>query len=552
MIGAGPVGLLLGTLLRRYDVPFRLIDREAEPHAEMRAAGIQPRSLELLERIGLADRFVAAGVEITVLNTYAKDGRRLKSSSIAPDNTRYAFNLGLQQYNTERLLDDELASLGGEVERDVELVGFEQDDDEVAATLRHDGAEEESRFDYIVGSDGAHSTVRGQLGWNLEGGDYDRTFMVIEAQADWPFPADEIAYVVREEGILVGYRLPQGRTGFFGDTRAGSAAQPGRVSDEVAREFVVEGAPEGTALHKIFWASRYHEHHRCAPAFQQGRAFLAGDAAHICSSIGAQGMNQGFQDAFNLSWKLAHVINHGTGPELLESYGHERKGAAEEELALTDAIYRGVYDDDGSLPHWLGKRYHAFLARFEATRERERRTMAQLNVAYRQSPIVGEHDSGHPGVPAGREHPGLLGYRPFHRGPLAGERLPQGRLTTPGGEPINLVATLAEGVHTLLLMAGAHHEAEEVTKLVGIAAEIEAGYSGLVEPRVVCRDAALAPPAPLGLADSRGEIHHLLGADSDCLYLVRPDLYIGFRARPAQVEPLRAYLDGVLRVSGGK
>ena len=138
-------------------------------------------------------------------------------------------------------------------------------------------------------------------------------------------------------------------------------------------------------------------------------------------------MNLGFQDAFNLAWKLAHAISHGASEALLDSYGFERRGAVQEDLVLTDAIYRGHYDDDHSLPHWVGKQYHAFLNRFETMRERERRRMAQLDVGYRQSPIVSEHDAGHPGIRKGREHPGRFGYRAFHRGPPAGDRLPQGR-----------------------------------------------------------------------------------------------------------------------------
>lgn len=336
--GAGPTGLVLALWLARLGVAVRIIDKTAEPGTTSRALAVQARTLELYQQIGIADAVVAAGVQVPGVNLWVKGEKaaRVPVRDIGESLSPFPFVLIFQQDEHERLLIERLAAAGVEVERQTELVRFDQRADAVAATLRKaDGSEEVCGATYLAGCDGAHSTVRQALGIGFPGGTYVQRFYVADVDAEGPPVNGELHVDLDEADFVAIFPLKgQGRVRLVGVVRDETGGPDGElnfddVSDRAIRNMKL-------AVKKVNWFSTYHVHHRVADRFRSGRAFLLGDAAHIHSPAGGQGMNTGIGDAVNLAWKLAEVLRARAAESLLETYEPERIGFARRLVATTD------------------------------------------------------------------------------------------------------------------------------------------------------------------------------------------------------------------------
>jgi 2-polyprenyl-6-methoxyphenol hydroxylase-like FAD-dependent oxidoreductase len=335
VVGAGPTGLLAACELRRRGVPVRLIDRAAAPSPRSRALLLWPRSLDLLADLGARADAEAAGLPITAFS-YFSDRRPLATVRFTPE----LMPLCLPQSGTEQVLTAALHRLGGRVERGVRLLALDGLDysgriaagDRVTAILEHaDGTVERCRVEYVVGADGAGSAVRGQIGTGFLGSTYGLAFALVDAPADGPLPADRALYHQSPAGALVIVPLPGGRYRFFASLPPGE-----QLSVELMQRILDHRGPGGVRIGPADWQSVFRVHRRHAPRFQLGRVFLAGDAAHVHSPAGGQGLNTGLQDAHNLAWKLAAVL-HGEAPvDLLASYGPERQAVAHRVVRDTD------------------------------------------------------------------------------------------------------------------------------------------------------------------------------------------------------------------------
>ena len=321
IIGAGPTGLVLALWLTRLGVKVRIVDKTAGPGTTSRALAVQARTLELYRQLDLTEAVVAQGHHVPAVNLWVKGeaAARLAFESVGAGLTPYPFLHIFPQDQHEQLLIERLQALGVAIERQTELVGFTDENDRIAARLRGpDGQEVDCAAAYIAGCDGARSIVRETVGSGFPGGTYRQIFYVADVEAGGPALNGELHIDLDEADFLAVFPLAgQGRARLIGTVRDERADR----ADTLAFEDVSDRAITHLKVdvRKVNWFSTYHVHHRVAEHFRKGRAFLLGDAAHIHSPAGGQGMNTGIGDAINLAWKLAAVVSGRAGDNLLDS-----------------------------------------------------------------------------------------------------------------------------------------------------------------------------------------------------------------------------------------
>jgi 2-polyprenyl-6-methoxyphenol hydroxylase-like FAD-dependent oxidoreductase len=392
VVGAGPTGLVLALWLRRVGGRVRIVDRLAEPSTTSRAVAVQARTLELYRQMGLGDALVARGRRIGAANLWVR-GRHVAHAPVGDMGqgiSPYPFALIFPQDEHERLLIDRLAAAGVRVERGVELLGFDQDGDRVTARLqRADGATEECRAAWIVGCDGAHSAVRETLAIGFAGGTYEHLFYVADADATGAVVNGEIHVALDRADFLALFPLKQdGRVRLIGTIRADGGARHDHLSWDDVSTRVIEWMQIDVA--RVNWFSTYHVHHRVAERFRVGRAFLAGDAAHIHSPVGGQGMNSGIGDAINLSWKLAAVIAGRAHPDILDTYESERIAFAQRLVETTDRAFTAVTSSSAIARFVRLHMVPALVPLAFASRAARRfmfRTVSQTAISYRGSAL---------------------------------------------------------------------------------------------------------------------------------------------------------------------
>ena len=392
IVGAGPSGLVTALWLTRLGVRIRIIDRAATAGTTSRAVGVQARTLEFYRQVGLADTIVRSGlvVEGTRLWVRGREAARVAFGRMGEGLSPYPYMLMYPQDEHEQLLVDTLATLGVQVERQVELVAMEQDATQVRATLRgRDGVEERCVAEYIVGGDGAHSVVRRAISADFPGGTYDHLFYVADVKAEGHPMNGEINVDLDASELLAVFPLKgEGRARFIGTVRRDALERGGEltfadVSDRALRQLSIR-------VTEVNWFSTYHVHHRVARSFRSGRAFLVGDAAHIHSPVGGQGMNTGIGDAVNLAWKLASVVQSRAPEQLLDSYEPERMAFARKLVATTDRAFT-IATKDGSVARFVRLRLVPLIApvvsRSATLRRFMFRTISQTSIQYRGSAL---------------------------------------------------------------------------------------------------------------------------------------------------------------------
>jgi 2-polyprenyl-6-methoxyphenol hydroxylase-like FAD-dependent oxidoreductase len=392
IIGAGPTGLVLALWLAKLGVKARIIDKTAEPGTTSRALAVQARTLELYRQLDLADAVVARGHKVPAVNLWVKGepAARLAFATVGEDLTAYPFLHIFPQDQHERLLLERLAAFGVAVERRTALVGFTEADGHIRARLAGpDGREEDCEARYIAGCDGAHSPVRETLGTGFPGGTYRQVFYVADIDAAGPPVDGELHVDLDEADFLAVFPLAgAGRARLIGTVRDERAEHAERLKFEDVSHRAIEHLK--LDVRQVNWFSTYHVHHRVTAHFRKGRAFLLGDAAHIHSPAGGQGMNTGIGDAINLAWKLAAVLKGRAPPSLLDSYEAERLPFARRLVATTDRVF-SFATAEGRIADLLRTRITPLvfprIVAFEAVREYMFRTVSQITLNYRRTPL---------------------------------------------------------------------------------------------------------------------------------------------------------------------
>jgi len=392
IVGAGPTGLALALWLTRVGVGIRIIDKNAEAGTTSRALGVQARTLEFYRQIGIADEVTRAAVDAAGVNLWVRGARtaHLPLRDIGEGLTPFPSLLIYPQDAHERLLIERLHALGIDVERRTELAGFDQNPDGLHATLRGpDGSEQVCDVAFLAGCDGADSTVRRTLGVDFHGGTYSWLFYVADVEAKGPATDHELHIDLDEADLLAVFPLKEpGCIRLVGTIRQDLANGGHELTFDDVSDRAIQHLK--LTISKVNWFSTYHVHHRVARRFRQGRAFLVGDAAHIHSPVGAQGMNTGIGDAVNLAWKVAAVVDGRAPDSLLDTYETERIDFARRLVGTTDRVFT-VAIQEGPLAEQVRTtafpRVAPLLLRLPALRGWFFRTLSQIGVHYRDSPL---------------------------------------------------------------------------------------------------------------------------------------------------------------------
>jgi 2-polyprenyl-6-methoxyphenol hydroxylase-like FAD-dependent oxidoreductase len=525
VVGAGPTGLTLAGQLRACGAAVRIVDRMADRVHESRALAVQPRTLEVLGGLDLADALVARGNPAVQLHLHAR-GRTTEVPlfDIGVDDTAFPYLLFVSQATTEAVLHDHLARQGVSVERRVELTDLDQRADHVRCALVHHGGGGDRRVEqveagYVVGCDGAGSTVRARAGIDFVGAAYPQTFVLADLDADGLEPGAAHAFLA-DAGMLFFFPLTEPATwrllGWPLHPVAAASRPPSRVDLQALVDAYSSTPP---VLHDPVWATYFRLQHRRAASLRSGRAFLAGDAAHVHSPAGGQGMNTGIQDAWNLGWKLSLVTGGIAAPTLLDTYEAERLPVARDVLRLTDRAFT-VATSTRRAHRFARTRVAPWLARLAAlvppARAAGFRSVAELAIDYRASAAVSDARPG-----------------PRRRPPRAGDRLPDAPVRLDGAVT-TLGRVLAAPRHHLLCAGPPRAWAG------GPLEAVAARYAGIVGTWRLSRRAE-----PGVLHDADGGAHRRLGLgtrERPGQILVRPDGHIAYRADGIDPAGLGAYL----------
>ena len=488
--GAGPVGLAMAADLARYGVSVRLIEKSPEPTDKSKALVLWSRTLELMDRMGCTAPFLTTGKKVTAVNITA--GKELITRvTVDGVETPHPYALTIPQNDTEQLLGDFVTSLGVKIERNIELTDFTATADGVTSTLKHaDGTEETFESGWLIGSDGAHSTVRHKLGMEFAGETMPSSWVIADVHlSNVPNP-EEIVISWHTDGILAVFPILGTRYRVIADSGLIDAGiAPANPTIEDVQSILDVRGPGGITATDPIWLTRFTINERKVSNYRSERVFVMGDAAHIHSPAGGQGMNTGIQDAFNLAWKLALVIR-GFGDEgtLLGSYSAERSPIADDVLKGAGRITE-VALMRGDFKQAIRNHVTSFIFGLSPARKKLANVLTELSIGYPKSPLNG--NGGYTGD-----------------GPKEGERAPvDTALACVGAGDAPRFALYADGGN-------------------GGWAELIAKYSQLLEPQ-------LREPF-----------------DRSGLWLVRPDGYVAVATQHDQWDEVAKYLEVLAKGAG--
>lgn len=537
IVGAGPTGLTMACELARHGVTPRIIDKSPTPSVHSKAFGIHARTLELFETMGIVETVLGQGNICNGFDMYNR-GKPLAHVIFDTLESRYPYFLILAQSDTEKILNAHMESFGIRVEREKELVGIERTNAGITARLKlEDGSEEFIDCWYVAGCDGAHSTSRHLLNLEFKGAPYPNYWLLADCDLDWKYPLHHLSVFIHPSGVTAYFPLysDRGRL-MFELPDATIDMEMAEPTIEDVRRHMKERQIDYKSVGSPNWLAYFKLHHRMVDKYAEGRVFLCGDSAHIHSPIGGQGMNTGIQDAYNLAWKLALVLKGNSPENLLDSYNPERHRVGESVVGLTDMATRMVGIHNPVLAAIRNKLLGA-ISKLDPVQEKLLTTLSQIEVNYRESPIVGER---------WYQPDAIEGFHDYRHDLVAGERVkdyPLGSLDGKGGA--RLYDLFRDVRHKLLLFTGAQPEDMELDELRKIRGSIEPEYGDIIDIHVIVGTDDL--PADLKTMgpvwrDKDLVMHRDFGAAKASLYLIRPDSYVGFRNQPASLSDLREYL----------
>ena len=517
IVGAGPTGLMLANQLARRGVRATIIDRHAGPSLQTRALAVHARTLEIYARMGLIDRALELGKRATGANlwTHGRPSARVPLGDIGQDLSPYPFVLILGQDDNERVLGEKLRDGGVEVRWNTELVGLVQHASHVEARIRHpDGTIGDVAVAWVAGCDGARSAVRELSGIPFEGAPYEHVFFVADTQMTGPMVPDELNVYLWRRGFHLFFPM-RGRDHW---RVVGILPEHLREKNDLTFPEVIPAVRQEAGAELSFtacsWFSTYRIHHRCAARFREGRCFLLGDAAHIHSPMGGQGMNTGLQDAYNLAWKLALVVSRRAGSILLDSFEDERMPVAHRLLSTTDRAF-SLVSSDSWLAGLVRTRVIAKIMGAAMRIDRIRRlaflTISQTGIRYPDGPLSRTLD----GLPA--------------TAPRAGDRFPWLRVKLASNGPVeDLFDQLDDTRFNLIAIGqGLPHGALSALGDLVVVHEVS---SDPANQRELARNAVPWPS----------------------FYLLRPDGHVGLAGTQLEGDTVAAYISECLHMTAAR
>ncbi len=507
IVGAGPTGLALACQLIRYGIDFIIIDKKETTTPHSKAIGVQARTLEIYEQIGLADKLIGLGAIVEKVRMFAggKVRGEAKFKDIGEGLSPYPYVLIVEQGKHETLLYDRIKANGRDVRWQAELVGFEQDEAKVTARITiADGSPETIEAKYLVACDGAKSLVRHNLGLTFEGSTFERMFYVADVQLDWEFGHDALQVFLMKNSLLAFFPMVGDRRyRIVGTFPEEFDKDEGDVLYEEIEGRIKQDTELKLEVSNVNWFSTYKVHTRHVDKFSVGRCFLAGDSAHIHSPAGAQGMNTGIQDGYNLAWKMAWVLNGQASGELLNTYNEERLPNAKELTKTTDRFFGMVASPE---PFLVFTRLYVFpyVAQFLFSLDIFKRfifpRVSQIAINYEDDTL--SQESGAFRV-------------------KAGDRMPWFEV-----EGASIYERLREpGFHLIVFFDGK-------TEVPPLPDDLMEKWRDKIDSTVV----SLYP-----------EIAEIFGTKESFFVILRPDNYIGLISNDFSPEGVRKYLDLVSR-----
>ena len=512
--GAGPVGLALALELQRFGIRFRIVEKKRARSTTSKALGLQPRVSEVFAMLGLDAEFGARGFgDIRAVNFHS-GGRKLLRIALQPPVDQAGRDacqprlLIIPQSETEEILERTLAARGNFVERRRELIGFEQDRDRVRAVVHSEtGGEETVAAQFLVSCEGAHSVVRKQAGFSFAGTTMPLRFLLADVTIDWDRPENEVQVWFHRDGVVGALPFGAQKWRLIIECAAAATAEPEEVTLSLVQQIAAERIAADIGIRDPVWLSDFRINARMVDRFRDRRVFIAGDAAHIHSPLGGQGIATGIQDASNLAWKLAAVLREGAPDSLLDTYEEERKPIARAVLRGTTAASRLVFAMNPIL-RFIRERIVFPILGTQFVQGRLFKKVSQLELKYRGR--LTELSSGGAFIRAGDRTPDVV----FKR----------------GGDKVSLFQLI--GSFGMLALFGPGQNSHQ------IAAALAALH---IRSFIVSTQSAGTLPDQY-LEDVYSDFARLYGAHGPFLYLIRPDGHVALFQRSAEANSLATYL----------
>ena len=533
VVGAGPTGLTLAIRLRQAGVDCLLIDRNGEPAPWSRALGVQARTLEILDALGVLPAIRQHSIQVHSVHVHNHRGPLFEMDLTGLD-APYPWVLSCPQPQVEACLEEHFLALGGHLERGVELVSFRQDGHVVSVALREQGEEEVRHIEceLVVGCDGGHSAVREQLGVSFEGMEHADHFLLADVQVPWSLDAHAAHAFLLPQGALLALPVP-GEYWRLVLNLDPSLDDETELGLEPFQQRLAEIWEEPPQLGAPRWISRFSVQRRLAGRYRVNRVLLAGDACHVQSPLGAQGMNTGIADAFNLAWKIALFLQGIGGGRLLDSYETERRPVASAMLMRVDLASRSWFSRNMLVRGARDSMLRLAGRQSGFTRSILRR-MSQLEIGYPDSKLVSSGSGLFAAMADG--------------GPKPGERVPDAALAELyDDDVVHLTSLLRDPQHYLLVQLTEALQPQEVVAAYALADRVPEEFGRWVRTLLVVPNQmpdALAEVSEFDvnlLRDRSGEFQQHFG-DGPGLWLMRPDGHLAFRAHLSDGDQLLKYL----------
>ncbi len=511
VVGAGPVGLTVSAELARHGVSVRVVDKAATTKDISKALILHVRTQELLDAAGLGATLLPQGLPMRRVEIIGY-GKHIGHGSMEGINSPHPHPIIIGQNVTERYLREHLESLGLHVEWLTEAVSLSQQPDFAEVNVRHsDGREETIRAQYVIGADGTHSKIRESIGVDFSGYPYSgQKFIQSDSKIEWSLPRGCSYLWFTDLGYMMVIEMPGNIVRTFISVPDDDPAKRDTSLEEVNEHLNRLGGVDAR-LYDPVWVALFRTNHRAAPYFRKDRVFLAGDAGHEHVPIGGQGMNTGIQDAINLAWKLAYVLQGKAPATILDSYDTERHPVAESLLRGTDQAYTRLLKA-GDLGKHAIRLLGPYVFASETVRASIRDVIEEIHINYRSGPLTEDHGGSD--------------------GPQAGDRALDADVVLADKRPARL-RELLHGIHwTLLGFTGRDASPQKLAELQNCLADAARQFPGTLRSYLVLGDWQLSSPAPSipFVFDRVAHAHEQYGVSNPCVYVIRPDQYVAFRA----------------------